>query len=301
MSSTALVLILVSAVLHAGWNLLGKRQNPSAAFFLVTAVAGCALLSPVAYAHREVLVGLPESLWWMIAVTGLFQCLYYASLAGAYRSGDMSIAYPLARSSPLLVVTATVLLLGRGDQVGWGCVAGILLVVAGSFLLPMRYFGELRLGNYANRSCALALLAAAGTAGYSLVDDEALRLLRVGAAAGLGNTRLVLVYAFAEAASSAVWLGMWVLMVPAERAALRPALRRPAWALVAGVFIYVTYILVLVSMAFVDNVSYVVAFRQISIPLGTLLGVIVLKEAAHPPKFTGVLVIFAGLVLVALA
>ena len=51
-------------------------------------------------------------------------------------------------------------------------------------------------------------------------------------------------------------------------------------------------------MGFVTNVSYVVAFRQISIPLGALVGVFALKEPRYRPKFAGVLIMFAGLILV---
>ena len=65
-----------------------------------------------------------------------------------------------------------------------------------------------------------------------------------------------------------------------------------------GVGIYLTYSLVLISMAFVSNVSYVVAFRQISIPLGVMLSVLILQEAAYLPKFVGVAVMFVGLTLV---
>ncbi|MFH1567951.1 MAG: multidrug DMT transporter permease [Gemmatimonadota bacterium] len=300
MTPTAAILILLSAGLHAGWNLLGKRQHPTAAFFLVTSVAGCVFLGPLAVLHAATLTAFPPAVWAMLAVTGSFQCLYYAALAGAYRTGHMSIAYPLARSAPLLVVTAVVLVMGKGDQVGWGCLAGMGLVVAGSFLLPMRRFGDLRLANYLNRSCLLALVAAVGTAGYSMVDDEALRRLRGTAGLDLGHTELVLLYAFLEAASSLAWLVLWVLVAPSERRALGAQVRRPGPALLAGAAIYVTYALVLVSMAFVSNVSYVVAFRQLSIPLGTVLGVVVLEEPAHVPKFAGVATISAGLMLVAL-
>ncbi len=57
---------------------------------------------------------------------------------------------------------------------------------------------------------------------------------------------------------------------------------------------------VAISLAFVDNVSYVVGFRQLSIPLGATLGVLVLKEAPHAPKIAGVAIMFVGLILVAL-
>jgi len=52
-------------------------------------------------------------------------------------------------------------------------------------------------------------------------------------------------------------------------------------------------------MGFVKNISYVVAFRQLSIPLGALMGIIVLREPRFPPKLVGVAVLCAGLALVA--
>ena len=40
MTWAALILVLISAGMHAGWNLLGKRERPSAAFFLTGTTAG---------------------------------------------------------------------------------------------------------------------------------------------------------------------------------------------------------------------------------------------------------------------
>jgi uncharacterized membrane protein len=78
-------------------------------------------------------------------------------------------------------------------------------------------------------------------------------------------------------------------------------LKHDHWiAVAAGVAIYVTYGLVLVSMAFAQNVSYIVAFRQISIPIGVGLGVMFLGESLSGPKVLGVLVLLVGLLFVAM-
>jgi len=208
------------------------------------------------------------------------------------------VAYPLARSSPVIVVTLVALVLGRGDQVSDQCILGILLVVAGCFLIPMRRFADLRIANYLNPTCGLALLAAVGTSGYSIIDDEALRLLRT-ASTSAANTPLTLVYAGLEALTSSLWLALLVFLRREGRASFRQLLRTgKGRSSLAGIMIYLTYILVLVAMAFVSNVSYVVAFRQLSIPLGTLLGIAVLREPSHTPKLVGVAIMFAGLMLV---
>ena len=56
------------------------------------------------------------------------------------------------------------------------------------------------------------------------------------------------------------------------------------------------YVLVLLAMHFVTNVSYVQAFRQMSLPLGAFLGIVFLKEKTSGPKLVGLALIVGGLV-----
>lgn len=298
MTSAAVALLLVSAVTHAGWNLLGKREHPTAAFLLVANTLGCLCLAPVLIFHSHALATFPIRVWILIGLTGLCQAVYYAGLAGAYRTGDMSVVYPLARSMPAIFVTLFTLVAGRGHQLSSQSILGITLVVAGSFLLPMEKLTDLRLKNYLKPSSLRALVAALGTTGYSIIDDEALRYLRE-AFRGFSSFEMTVMYSLIEGISSSLWLLLFVLTQRQERASLRQVLdTRLRQAAATGVGIYLTYTLVLISMAFVTNVSYVVAFRQLSIPLGTVLGVVVLKEPRHVPKFVGVAIMFAGLVLI---
>ena len=48
------------------------------------------------------------------------------------------------------------------------------------------------------------------------------------------------------------------------------------------------------------TVRYVVAFRQLSIPIGVLLGILLLREPAYRPKLVATVVMVAGLLLTAL-
>ena len=61
------------------------------------------------------------------------------------------------------------------------------------------------------------------------------------------------------------------------------------------------YVLVLLAYHYVDNASYVQAFRQMSLPLGVFLGVFFLKEKITLPKMLGLFLIIAGLTAVALS
>lgn len=300
MNPAAILLVTLSAVFHAAWNLLSKREHPTAAFFLAANTAGCLLLLPLVIAVFPVYGDFPIRVWVFIACTGPCMAVYYIGLAGAYRHGDISVAYPLARSSPIIVVTVASLVLGRGNQISGLCVAGVILVVAGSFFVPLHRFRDMSPRRYLTPTCALALLAALGTAGYSILDDEALRLLRNHPGIRLDKVRITLSYAFAEALSANLWLVAFNASSAARRRDVRHMLRRrKRVALLAGLAIYGTYALVLVAMAHAQNVSYVVAFRQLSIPLGAVGGVLLLKEPSPVPRIVGVLVILAGLVLVA--
>ncbi len=298
MTPYAVALVLASSIVHVAWNTAGKRENPSASFLLVANTLGGLCLVPLLF---WVCGGWPQlglRLSLVLIATGACQALYYAGLAGAYRSGDLSIAYPIARSVPPVLVLLGSVALGRGEQISLQCGAGIALIFAGGLLLPMRHFADLRWSNYLNRSSALALLAAVGTTGYSLLDDRGVRLMARGAS--LTPESAAIAYSAFEAASASAWLAVWVGLGGRERAGLGHVLReRKRSAFLTGLGIYTAYTLVLAAMAFADDVSYVVGLRQLSVPLGALVGIRFLREDASPPKFAGVALVFAGLVAVA--
>lgn len=300
MSPTAIILIIISAGMHAAWNLRSKSRSPSPMFFLATCVWTVIIFSPVVIHHADKLPAITTDVWKLLIATSFAQAVYFIGLGAAYRAGDMSIAYPLARSSPVIVVTFVSLVLGRGDQISSLCVAGIVLVVAGCFILPMRRFNDFRLSNYMNVCCLMALLAAFGTAGYSIIDDEALRRMRDSTGGAFDNVSAPMVYIVLQAATTSSWLGLFMLIYPGQRGEFAAIMRRnKRHAAVMAVMICVTYSLVLASMAFAKDVSYVVGFRQLSIPIGAMLGVWILREPCPKPKMIGIAVLLAGLVMVA--
>jgi drug/metabolite transporter (DMT)-like permease len=146
-----------------------------------------------------------------LAATGFFEALYYASLAKAYKFGEMSLAYPLARAFPILIVAAASALLGKGERLSSLALTGMLLVFFGCVLMPLENPARVRLRDYANLATGLALLAALGTAGYSMVDDRALRLLRELPQTQLPAFKAALIYSFWQALSAVVFFHRCVL------------------------------------------------------------------------------------------
>lgn len=295
----SLILLLFSAVIHVGWNYLSKKNRPSGPLFLASSLVGSLCLLPALLYHILKIPLILVELWPFLMVSGCAMVFYYRSLATAYNIGDFSLAYPLSRSSPIFIV-AVMVLLGRGYEISWSCFVGIVLVVIGCFLLPMSNLRDLRASNYFSRVFLAALVAALATTAYSIADDQALRLLRSGAWGTFSNLEASLVYFSLWGIASCSWQGAVILAQKPERKTfLEIICHRGQTFIPLGLGVSLGYFLVLTAMTYSSNISYVVAFRQISIPLGALLGILKFNEPLPFPKAAGLLILLIGLVLVA--
>jgi len=294
---TAVLLVLVSAAMHAGWNLLGKRQNPSLAFFLLAMSAGGLLWLPV-LAYQPLFLSLSSDFWYLLMLSGAFQSLYMAGLAWAYARGDISVLYPLGRSLPVLMVPAVSFLLWRTLDVGAMGWLGMALIAMGSVLLPLITWRDLHLRYFMTPALGFIGLAALGTTGYTLVDKAAIdRMNHHGYSPFLAGLHFMVLQAWA----AAVWMLPVVLSLPKERISLRTLLSQ-GWSgfMLAGIMIISPYGLVLVAMSFTHEVSYLLALRQASVPMGALAGIYLLREGLPPLKLAGLLFMLTGLTLIAL-
>lgn len=297
MSPAALALVLVSVCMHAGWNVLGKRNAPSLAAFALAYGAGGAVMLPLVLLGPS-LTALPSAFWGWLALSGLCQMLYMGGLAWAYARGEVSVLYPIARALPVVLVPlVSIALLGSRVLDRWDGL-GMVLVVVGALCLPLSHPEARRLSTYLTPAMGFALLAAVGTVGYSLIDKQALGLMQVAGHSGLTAGAVFMVL---QALMTLTWAVPLLAMLPAERRRL-PALRQQGLAMLVatGLMMTCTYGLVLIALALTYEVSYVVALRQLSIPVGVLMGVLWLKEPASRAKAIGTLVMLAGLVLVVL-
>ncbi|MGC9553611.1 EamA family transporter, partial [Vibrio metoecus] len=177
MSIVPIIIVLFSALLHAGWNIIGKRyQSSGPSFFLGATSATSLLLTPYIlwYFTKVGWSTLPTQFWLLLIVSGLSQMVYMLGLAFAYSKVDIGIAYPLARGLPVLLVGAGTVMLGYDLQLNqW---LGFALITLGCLMIPLQKFRQFRFADYANLGIVWALVAALGTAGYSIIDKEALAI-----------------------------------------------------------------------------------------------------------------------------
>ncbi len=171
MSHTALVMVLVAAVLHASWNAIVKRAGDRAIAMAAVAAAH-AVVGGVALAF----VGPPAaSSWPFIIASAIIHYAYYAFLFLSYRFGDLSHVYPIARGiAPMLVALGALVFAGETlVPKAWG---GVITVSLGIGLLALRRNGAVA----AERSAVLAALATGlMIASYSVVDGIGIRLSEV--------------------------------------------------------------------------------------------------------------------------
>ena len=301
MSVIATILLIVSAFTHAGWNFISKKEHPTQAFYLVANTIGVICVLPFILYYSSFIQFVPLSVWVIVGLSGFFLAAYLEALAGAYRTGDISIAYPMARSLPVIFVFLLSLILGKNQPPGGWFLVGIILIVSGCIVLPLKALGDFHILNYVNLCCMLSVLAAAGITGFTVADDMALRCLRDLPGRPMSPVEGTLVYMVLEGISCSLWQSLFVVVNRRERQNISGVLKSYIGpAALTGVGIYLTYGFVLVSMNYVSNVSYVAAFRQLSIPFGAILGMAFLKEPRYLPKIIGIVAIFTGLVLAAI-
>jgi drug/metabolite transporter (DMT)-like permease len=284
MESRALVLVLASAAMHAGWNVLAKREGDPTAFLLAMEATSIVLLSPV-LPFLVPLSEIPLEIFGILAASSLLHAFYAIWLARAYAREDLTIVYPIVRSAPALA--AALAWAALGERLSPSGVTAIALVIAGVWLL--RSGRDDRATPGPTGGVYFALLALGATVAYSVVDKAgvgAMDDLPTVAAPAIAYMALVyLPYVVALAA-----LALRDRSPPALLAGLRRAMPRAAF---GGLLGLAAYALILEALRSAP-VGYVVAARQASIPLAAIMAVTVTKERISARRGVGLGIVTLG-------
>lgn len=246
MSALALALVLSSALLHALWNALLKREPEvsTAAVLVLGVAAACAiLLAPfwpgAAFPQR---VGL----YWALGA-GLFEAGYFIALAMALLRAPLGLAYTVARGGAIALVWP-ISTLWLGERVTpWG-LCGVVVLALGLLLLGSEGLSRAKSAS----GLRWSLLCATGIAGYHLCYKEAL-------AAQASPAAL-----FAVSLAIA-WPLNWLWLDRAQRVQLRARLQRGAGLLVlAGVICTASFMVFLHALS-LSGAGAVLTLRNTSV------------------------------------
>ncbi|MCG3140903.1 MAG: hypothetical protein HDKAJFGB_02051 [Anaerolineae bacterium] len=290
MSLFSLTLVLISAAMHAGWNLLVRDQRRINMFMGITVVSViifCAPLLLLEFFTAPVFSVVPLN----IVFGGAFLAVYYFGMTHSYRGGDFTVAYPLSRALPVLLVACVEVASGEAPTpLGW---LGIVLIALGSALAPLQSLHELKLARYWNRTTAWVLLAAFAIASYTVIDRAALRQLPNG-----------LLFAMRYGVLESVVGGIlyWLALLALRESFTLPT-RLADWKLpvVTTLFIFGSYSLILWAFQSDDRASYVIGLRQISIVLGVAIGAYWFHERGARLRVPAALIIVVGVILLSVA
>jgi drug/metabolite transporter (DMT)-like permease len=301
MSLISIILILISAIIHAGWNLVLKKENDHSLTFVLQFsffTAFCAV--PILIILNKYISIVPLSVVFLSMLSGLFLALYSFTLNKAYQYGEISLAYPIVRSLPIILVAILSTVFALGEPLSILSIVGMVIIISGCFMLPMKHLKDIRLKNYINIICFFSLIAALGTSGYSIIDDISVTILNTKTDLAGTLIKLTFIYASLEFIFAFLWILLFLLISNPQNLKqvfiITPKLKSAA---IVGIGSFSAYFLVLLAMSFVTNISYVVSFRQLSIPLGALLGVIIFKEKCSIYKIMGIIILLIGLLIVA--
>ena len=291
MTPLAVLLVLLSTVTHAWWNLQVKRAGGGSTFLGLSKVLEAVLFAPAFALLAWDDLALLRADWPLVLVAAALTLLNYAALGRAYASGELGVVYAVARGAALLILPLLgFLLLGeRVSGTGW---AAIGCIVAGLALVQLPAFAPgaaRRLGaELARPATRWALLAALATAGYTAWDRRAVQTLPP------------FTYVYAYTAVVAAAYGAWLLRRRGGRALAAEWRRHRAPIAQVAVLNTVTYLLVLFALR-TSTSSYVLGLRQLGIAVGAVLGWRLLGERFGAPKLAGVAVLVLGCALVAVA
>jgi len=258
---------------------------------------------------------IPVQAFLLMGLSGLFQFLYYRNLSVSYISHEISLIYPLIRSLPVVLVS--VVLSATGESVSMGTWLGIAIIILGSLVLFIDQRGTLfKQKNKAFHAAVKVMFPVVlGIAGYTISDAKGLEyVMRTGRFSGFSAASLFL---FGEMAATALVFLLFDIAKRGFPAAVSfPACLRSAGGsrfekstgkclnyqylltvFLNGLFINLSYILILIAISLSGKASVITALRQISIPLSTTIGIVVFHESVSIKKLLAILLLVLGVVI----
>lgn len=301
MTFTAFIFIAASIVLHGSWHFLCKSSGKvSMAFFALFSSSLFVSMLPWALGSG-VLFDLPGNVLWY-AFWGAFSgAMCNFGLMLAYRSSDISQAYPMARALPVFLTMAGTSLFGWGKALSGPAIAGMIIIFSGCVCMALTN------GKMSSRREKIAaikkgflgiLIASLGTTGYTIIDSFGIKAIM---AAFPEKNRILLASSYScfreLVAATLMWLFFVIRFRQGKENGCLKTLAKTFNPYLAGLFAGLAYGLILIAMNYVENVSFVQAFRQLSLPFTALLGAVFLKEKISRLRWIALSVIILGLFL----
>lgn len=279
MTTGVALAVLLAALLHASWNALLKSGNDVLLDTAAIVIGGGVVALPL-------LIFVPPpapASWPYIGASALTHIAYYLLMVNAYRTGDLSLVYPLMRgTAPMITAVLGIVLLHEWPgPFSW---LGIALISLGVFALALRTVDHVP----SRAAIGFALANAAVIAGYTIIDGRGARVAQ-------------------DAWSYICWLFVvdalpFTLIVAYQRRGtfVRAMLDRRWRGLIGGGLSAAAYAISVWAMTLAP-VALVASLRETSVLFAALIGARVLRERLSPRRWAGACAIVLGALALKLA
>jgi len=291
MTGLAVALVLISAIAHASWNLMVRRSDKPELTNWMMATCGALLASPIAVYMFVTNSPSPVG-WWYILGTVILHIAYFFTLGRAYKHGDLSLVYPIARGLGLVLIPVIgVTVLGESVSMlaGFGIIAIFtgVVTVGSSSGTGFRVWLKPR-SVVADRGVLFALTTGMLIAAYSALDKQGVEYVEP------------IFYMFCLTLGGSVGILPIIARSYVSREFIVEIRTRWKIGLLGGMCQFLAYTLVLSAFR-LSPVSYIGPFRELAILIGVVLAIVVLKERVTRGRAAGAMAIGLGSLFVAIA
>lgn len=284
MPGVALLLVMVGAFTHAGWNLATKQTSGSGPPIIwLAALVSVLAITPLAILHLTSSHQPPPVLLLGGGVSGLIHAGYFLLLQHSYRLGDVSLVYPMARGTgPLLTMAGSIVIFAERPTPL--ALAGALTVIGGVAIIG--FFGT-RGAHFDPAAMGYGLATGITIACYTMWDSYSVNQLNISPIIQNGISTLI----------QALAITPLVITRPTQLTQTATRHLRPM--IIVGLGSPLAYISVMYAMRLAPT-ALVAPGREASVVLVGLAGWLFLHEPNPRPRLAGAAVVLAGIILLAL-
>lgn len=268
--------VLLAALMHASWNAVVKSDTDRQTSLALVMLAGI----PFGLVLLPFSGGMGREAWIWLGASVFVHCLYYVCLLKAYRFGDLSQVYPIARGlGPLLVALTSGLTFG--EVLSPRELAGVFIVSLGIASLA---FGGRHSPAENRHALVFAVLTGLCIASYTVIDARGVR-------------------AAADPLAYIAWLNIteapWIaILALGTRGGAFIAAARHGWkrGLAGGVIAAAGYGITMYAFSR-SGAAHVAALREISVIFAAIIGALLLGEGFGWRRVLAAALVAGGLIL----
>lgn len=277
MTLAAVVLVILSGLIHSVWNLFAKQSINKNVFLWCCQLAAILIFLPMSVIELRTIDTVPLVGYLLLLASMILHGIYIFLLAKTYTIGDLSQVYPIMRgTSPLFVPIIGVLMLGENLSIqGW---IGIIMIVIGIFLT-----GDINTKWRFNKPILLAIMVGLIITSYTVVDKITLNYIpafTLNEATNIGNLIALTFLTMRSQGIRTEWRVNWKTII------------------LGGILAPGGYLLFLKALE-LQPVSQIAPMREIGTVFGTIFGVFLLNESQGRNRIIASIIITAGIIMLA--